>query len=423
MAPSQRKTKDSQMSAPVTRQTFDEVMVPNYAPAAFVPVKGEGSRLWDQQGKEYIDFASGIAVTSLGHLHPELTKVLHEQVDRLWHLSNTFTNEPALRLARRLTETTFAEKVFFCNSGAEANEAALKLARRYAFDHFGGSKTGIVSCKQAFHGRTLFTVSVGGQPKYTEGFAPLPGDLNHIEFNNLEAAEAAINAGTCAVIVEPVQGEGGVLPATKAYLQKLRELCDKHNALLIFDEVQIGVGRSGALYAYQAYGVTPDILTSAKALGNGFPVAAMLTTNKVAASFVVGTHGSTYGGNPMACVVADKVLELINTPAVLGGVQQRHDLIKAGLERINAKYGIFKEVRGMGLLMGAELQGEFVNKAKDIVNAAAKHGLLVLVAGTNVLRIVPSLIIAEADLQEGLARLEAAVAELVAAKAKQAQPA
>ena len=412
------------MSAPVTRQTFDEVMVPNYAPAAFVPVKGEGSRLWDQQGKEYIDFASGIAVTSLGHLHPELTKVLHEQVDRLWHLSNTFTNEPALRLARRLTETTFAEKVFFCNSGAEANEAALKLARRYAFDHFGGSKTGIVSCKQAFHGRTLFTVSVGGQPKYTEGFAPLPGDLNHIEFNNLEAAEAAINAGTCAVIVEPVQGEGGVLPATKAYLQKLRELCDKHNALLIFDEVQIGVGRSGALYAYQAYGVTPDILTSAKALGNGFPVAAMLTSNKVAASFVVGTHGSTYGGNPMACAVADKVLELINTPAVLGGVQQRHELIKAGLERINAKYGIFKEVRGMGLLMGAELQGEFVNKAKDIVNAAAKHGLLVLVAGTNVLRIVPSLIIPEADVQEGLARLEATIAELVSkVEAKEAQPA
>ncbi|KMJ54602.1 acetylornithine aminotransferase [Vogesella sp. EB] len=413
------------MSAPVTRQTFDEVMVPNYAPAAFVPVKGEGSRLWDQQGKEYIDFASGIAVTSLGHLHPELTKVLHEQVDRLWHLSNTFTNEPALRLARRLTETTFAEKVFFCNSGAEANEAALKLARRYAFDHFGGSKTGIVSCKQAFHGRTLFTVSVGGQPKYTEGFAPLPGDLNHIEFNNLEAAEAAINAGTCAVIVEPVQGEGGVLPATKAYLQKLRELCDKHNALLIFDEVQIGVGRSGALYAYQAYGVTPDILTSAKALGNGFPVAAMLTSNKVAASFVVGTHGSTYGGNPLACCVADKVLELIDTPEVLDGVSKRHQLLKDGLAAINAKHGVFKEVRGMGLLIGAELQGAFHNKAKDIVNAAAKHGLMVLVAGTNVLRIVPSLVIPEADLQEGLARLDATIAELVtkAETAKQAQPA
>jgi len=413
------------MSAPVTRQTFDEVMVPNYAPAAFVPVKGEGSRLWDQQGKEYIDFASGIAVTSLGHLHPELTKVLHEQVDRLWHLSNTFTNEPALKLARRLTETTFAEKVFFCNSGAEANEAALKLARRYAFDHFGGDKTGIVSCKQAFHGRTLFTVSVGGQPKYTEGFAPLPGDLNHIEFNNLEAAEAAINAGTCAVIVEPVQGEGGVLPATKAYLQKLRELCDKHNALLIFDEVQIGVGRSGALYAYQAYGVTPDILTSAKALGNGFPVAAMLTSNKVAASFVVGTHGSTYGGNPLACVVADKVLELIDTPEVLDGVSKRHQLLKDGLAAINAKHGVFKEVRGMGLLIGAELQGAFHNKAKDIVNAAAKHGLMVLVAGTNVLRIVPSLVIPEADLKEGLARLDATIAELVtkAETAKQAQPA
>ncbi|AXK38226.1 aspartate aminotransferase family protein [Crenobacter cavernae] len=403
-------------SAIVNRQTFDEVMVPNYSPAAFIPVSGKGSRLWDQDGNEYIDFASGIAVTSLGHLHPELTRVLHEQVDRLWHLSNTFTNEPALRLARRLTESTFAERVFFSNSGAEANEAALKLARRYAFDHFGAEKTKIVSCKQSFHGRTLFTVSVGGQPKYTEGFAPLPGDLDHIEFNNLAAAEAAIDGNTCAVIVEPVQGEGGVLPASPEYLKKLRELCDKHGALLIFDEVQIGVGRSGSLFAYMGYGVTPDILTSAKALGNGFPVGAMLTTKKIAASFVVGTHGSTYGGNPLACVVADKVIELVNTPEVLDGVKRRHDLIVDGLARINETQRVFRDVRGAGLLIGAELTGELAGKSKDFVNVGAKHGLVILVAGPNVVRFAPSLVIPEDDLQEGLKRFEAVVAEVLAAQ-------
>jgi acetylornithine/N-succinyldiaminopimelate aminotransferase len=362
-------------------------------------------------------------VTSLGHLHPELTKVLHEQVDRLWHLSNTHTNEPALRLARRLTDATFAERVFFSNSGAEANEAALKLARRYAFDHFGGDKTEIVSCKQAFHGRTLFTVSVGGQPKYTEGFAPLPADLNHIEFNNLAAAEAAISDKTCAVIVEPVQGEGGIVPATPEYLKKLRELCDKHNALLIYDEVQIGVGRSGSLFAYMEYGVTPDILTSAKALGNGIPVGAMLTTKKIAASFVVGTHGSTYGGNPLATCVADKVIELINTPEVLDGVKQRHQWLVDGLRRINEKYGVFKEIRGKGLLLGAELTGALVGKSKDFLTVGAKHGLVLLMAGPNVVRLAPSLIIPEADVQEGLKRLEAVTEEVLALAAKAAQPA
>ena len=410
------------MSAPVTRQTFDEVMVPNYAPAAFVPVKGEGSRLWDQQGKEYIDFASGIAVTSLGHLHPELTKVLHEQVDRLWHLSNTFTNEPALKLARRLTETTFAEKVFFCNSGAEANEAALKLARRYAFDHFGGDKTGIVSCKQAFHGRTLFTVSVGGQPKYTEGFAPLPGDLNHIEFNNLEAAEAAINAGTCAVIVEPVQGEGGVLPATKAYLQKLRELCDKHNALLIFDEVQIGVGRSGALYAYQAYGVTPDILTSAKALGNGFPVAAMLTSNKVAASFVVGTHGSTYGGNPLGCAAALEVIKIFESEGLVKRSKAIGEQLLEGFRTFETRFKSIGHVRAIGAMAAVEFVSDRATKAPDaalaqrVIDAAREEGLLLIKCGVyrNVVRFICPLVISDQDVAEALTLFERA---LTAAKA------
>lgn len=399
----------------VNRATFDQVMVPNYAPAPFIPVKGLASRLWDQEGREYVDFSSGIAVTSLGHLHPELTAVLHDQADQLWHLSNGFTNEPALRLAQRLIDATFAERVFFCNSGAEANEAALKLARRYAVDHFSSDKDQIIACTQSFHGRTLFTVSVGGQPKYAEGFGPTPGGISHVPFNDLAAIEAMISNKTCAVIVEPVQGEGGVIPATQAYLNGLRALCDKHNALLIFDEVQIGVGRSGSLYAYMHYGVTPDILTSAKALGNGLPIGAMLTTAKIASAFVVGTHGSTYGGNPLVTAVADKVIELINTPAVLNGVKHRNKLFVDGLNKINAKHSVFKEIRGSGLLIGAELAPVLQGRAKDVVTLGAKHGVVLLMAGPNVLRLLPSLVISEADIAEGLRRLEAVIAELVPA--------
>ncbi|MDW5417979.1 aspartate aminotransferase family protein [Iodobacter sp. CM08] len=399
----------------VNRATFDQVMVPNYAPAPFIPVKGLASRLWDQEGREYVDFSSGIAVTSLGHLHPELTAVLHDQADKLWHLSNGFTNEPALRLAQRLIDATFAERVFFCNSGAEANEAALKLARRYAVDHFSSDKDQIISCTQSFHGRTLFTVSVGGQPKYAEGFGPIPAGISHVPFNDLAAIEAMISDKTCAVIVEPVQGEGGVIPATQAYLTGLRALCDKHNALLIFDEVQIGVGRSGSLYAYMHYGVTPDILTSAKALGNGLPIGAMLTTEAISKSFIVGTHGSTYGGNPLVTAVADKVIELINTPAVLDGVKHRNKLFVDGLNKINAKHGVFKEIRGSGLLIGAELAPVLQGRAKDVVTLGAKHGVVLLMAGPNVLRLLPSLVISEADLAEGLRRLEAVIAELIPA--------
>ncbi len=399
----------------VNRATFDQVMVPNYAPAPFIPVKGLASRLWDQEGREYVDFSSGIAVTSLGHLHPELTAVLHDQADQLWHLSNGFTNEPALRLAQRLIDATFAERVFFCNSGAEANEAALKLARRYAVDHFSSDKDQIIACTQSFHGRTLFTVSVGGQPKYAEGFGPTPAGISHVPFNDLAAIEAMISDKTCAVIVEPVQGEGGVIPATQEYLNGLRALCDKHHALLIFDEVQIGVGRSGSLYAYMHYGVTPDILTSAKALGNGLPIGAMLTTAKIASAFVVGTHGSTYGGNPLVTAVADKVIELINTPAVLDGVKHRNKLFVDGLNQINAKHGVFKEIRGSGLLIGAELAPVLQGRAKDVVTLGAKHGVVLLMAGPNVLRLLPSLVISEADVAEGLRRLEAVIAELVPA--------
>jgi acetylornithine/N-succinyldiaminopimelate aminotransferase len=401
------------MSQTVTRALFDQVMVPNYAPAQFVPVRGQGSRVWDQDGREFVDFAGGIAVNSLGHCHPALVGALTEQANKLWHVSNTLTNEPALQLAKLLTEVTFAERVFFSNSGAEANEAAFKLVRKYASDNFGAHKHEIISCKNSFHGRTLFTVSVGGQPKYTEGFAPVPAGIKHVEFNNIESLKAAMSDKTCAVVIEPVQGEGGVLPATQEYLEAARELCNQHGALLVFDEVQTGVGRSGSLYSYQEFGVTPDILTSAKSLGGGFPVGAMLTTEKISKSFGVGTHGSTYGGNPLACAVAYKVLEVVNTPEVLNGVRAKHQRFVDGLQAINAKYNIFKEVRGQGLLLGAVLTDEYAGRAKEFVQAAERNLLMVLVAGLNVVRFVPSLVISDADIDEGLKRFETAVAEVV----------
>ncbi len=398
----------------VTREMFDDVMVPNYAPGPVIPVRGQGSRVWDQQGREYVDLAGGIAVTGLGHAHPELVAALTEQAGNLWHLSNVLANEPAIRLAAKLVELTFADKVFFSNSGGEANEAAFKLARRYSWEHAGSHKHNIVACSNSFHGRTLFTVSVGGQQKYREGFEPVPGGIKHVPFNDIEALEAAIDDSTCAFVVEPIQGEGGVTPAKQEYLERARELCDQHQALLIFDEVQSGVGRTGELYAYVKYGVTPDILTTAKALGNGFPIGAMLTTDKVAKSLTVGTHGSTYGGNPLGCAVALKVMDIISQPQVLAGVQERHDLMVSGLQAINEKYDVFADVRGMGLLIGSQLNDKFQGKAKDFMTAALEEGVLALVAGPNVVRMAPSLIIPVEDIKEGLARFERAVAKVVA---------
>ncbi|PRY66559.1 acetylornithine/N-succinyldiaminopimelate aminotransferase [Vreelandella songnenensis] len=402
------------MSTTPTRQDFDHYMTPNYAPQQIIPVRGEGSRLWDQQGREYIDFAGGIAVNSLGHCHPVLVNALKEQGEKLWHLSNIYTNEPALKLARTLVERTFADKVYLCSSGGEANEAALKLARRYAVDHYGEQKDKIISFSQSFHGRTLFTVSVGGQPKYSQGFGPVPGGILHATFNDLESVRQLVGDDTCAIMVEPMQGEGGIIPATPEFLTGLRELCDKHNALLVFDEVQTGAGRTGELYAYKNYGITPDILTSAKSLGGGFPVGAMLTSDKVAKSLAFGTHGSTYGGNALGSAIALAAIEFIDTPEVLEGVKTRHDLFREHLETINRKHGVFKEIRGMGLLIGAQMSDAFEGRAKDILPLAIEEGLMALIAGPNVLRMAPSLVIPEADIAEGMARLERAIERLVA---------
>ncbi|GBL52993.1 aspartate aminotransferase family protein [Pseudomonas citronellolis] len=403
------------MSAPhaqVQRSDFDQLMVPNYSPAAFIPVRGQGSRVWDQSGRELVDFAGGIAVNSLGHCHPALVGALAEQANRIWHVSNVFTNEPALRLAQKLIDATFAERVFFANSGAEANEAALKLARRYAHDVYGAQKYEIISMVNSFHGRTLFTVNVGGQAKYSDGFGPKVEGITHIPFNDLDALKAAISDKTCAVIIEPVQGESGVLPADKAYLEGVRKLCDDNGALLIFDEVQSGFGRTGYLYAYQHYGVVPDILSSAKSLGGGFPIGAMLTTAKIAEHLVVGTHGTTYGGNPLACAVSGAAFDVINTPEVLEGVRAKHERFKARLEKLGQEYGIFTQVRGLGLLIGAVLADAWKGKAKDVFNAAEREGLMILQAGPDVVRFAPSLVIDDADIDEGLDRLERAVAKL-----------
>ncbi|EGR2797905.1 aspartate aminotransferase family protein [Vibrio navarrensis] len=397
----------------VDRGLFDEVMVPCYNPMEMIPVKGEGSRIWDQNGKEYIDFAGGIAVSCLGHCHPVMVKALTEQAGKLWHLSNVMTNEPALRLAKKLTEVSFAERVFFANSGAEANEAALKLARRYAADVYGAEKSEIIAFKQGFHGRTFFTVTVGGQAAYSDGFGPKPGDVTHLPYNDIDALQAHISDRTCAVMMEPLQGEGGIVPPTPEFVQTVRELCDKHNALLIFDEVQTGNGRTGDFYAYQGLGVTPDILSTAKSLGGGFPIGAMLTTEKLAAHMKVGTHGSTYGGNPLACAVAEAVVSEVSKPETLQGVKEREALFREGLSKINDKYQIFSEIRGKGLLLGAALNEEWQGRARDILVAAGKEGLLVLVAGMNVVRLTPSLVITKQEIEEGLAKLDKAIATLV----------
>ena len=399
-------------SVPVTRDDFNRLMVPCYAPAPFVPVRGEGSRVWDQEGRMYIDFASGVAVTSLGHCHPAIVKALDAQARTLWHMSNWFTNEPALRLARRFTEATFAERVFFCNSGAEANEAALKLARRYAHDRSGPQRIRVVSALNAFHGRTLFTVTAGGQPKYSSGFGPNPAGITHVRYNDIAALEAEFAAHgneICAVLLEPMQGEGGMTPGTPEYLQAARRLCTAHGALLILDEIQSGMGRTGALFSYMQKGIVPDILTSAKGLGGGFPIGAMLTTADIASAFTVGVHGTTYGGNPLACAVAGAVFDVINTTEVLDGVKARHALFIAGLRAINGRRPVFRDLRGEGVWIGCELTEAWRGKAVDVMTAAGEAGLLVLVAGPDVLRIAPSLVISLDEILEGLARFETAL--------------
>lgn len=387
-----------------TRQDYSKYFLDIYGQVDFMPVSAKGSRMYDTDGTEVIDFAAGIAVNNLGHCHPELIAALTAQAQQLWHVSNIMVNQPALELGKLLTENSCCDKAFICNTGTEAIEAALKLARRYNLKNFGKDKHKIISFKNSFHGRTLFAVSAGGQSKYSEDYAPLPAGINHAEYNNLESIEAMIDESTAAVIVEPIQAEGGIIPANPEFLQKIRELCDKHQAILIFDEVQTGVGRTGKLFAYQHYAIEPDIICLAKALGAGFPIGAILVKEKYISGFEIGSHGTTFGGNPLACAVATKAFSIINTPEVLNGVKQKSQLFRQHLEEINNKLGIYKEIRGKGLLIGMELNDSYAGRAKEIMQAGFKNKVATLMASPNVTRFTPSLIIPEEDIMLGCQR-------------------
>ncbi len=394
-------------------QGADELLMPTYAPLQIVPAHGHGSTIVDADDKRYIDLGGGIAVTSLGHGSPVLKQALLDQADRLWHVSNVFATEPAIRLAKQLTDLTFADRVFFSNSGAEANEAALKLARRHAFNNGETDRYEIISLEGSFHGRTLFTVSTGANPNYKTGFGPAIEGIRHVAPNDLPAIEAAISARTAAVILEPIQGEGGVRPLDHEYLRSVRSLCDRHGALLIFDEVQTGVGRTGPLYAYQQSGVVPDVLTTAKSLGGGVPIGATLAGGPAAEALTRATHGTTFGGNPLACSVASVVLDEVTSDEITTNVTVRSTQIRKALEELSAPSGIFAEVRGAGLLIGAELSDSYRDRAKEIQIAALEQGVVILVAGPNVLRFAPALNITAEEVDEGMSALGRVIEEVV----------
>ena len=391
--------------------------LPVYRPRDVVLDHGKGARVWDTQGRDYVDFGAGIAVNALGHQDPDLLEALTTQAHKLWHTSNVFYSEPPLRLAEELVSASgFAERVFLCNSGTEANEAAIKLVRKWASSQGrAADKRVIVTFRGSFHGRTLAAVTATAQPKYQEGYEPLPGGFRYLDFNDVPALEAAFAQGdVAAVMLEPVQGEGGVLPAAPGFVQRVRELCDQYNALLVLDEIQSGMGRTGTLFAYVQDGAKPDIVTLAKALGCGFPIGAMLAGPKVAEVMQFGAHGTTFGGNPLAAAVARVALRKLSSPELLANVARQSQALRDGLARINASLSLFDEVRGRGLMLGAVLNEANKGKAGAILDHAAAHGLLVLQAGPDVLRFVPALNISDEDLAEGLARLEAALRSFAA---------
>ena len=387
--------------------------LPVYRPRGIVLDHGLGSRLWDRDGREYVDFGAGIAVNALGHAHPALVAALTAQAGKLWHTSNVFVSEPPLRLAQALVDAAgFADQAFFCNSGAEANEAAIKLARQWATARGRAPERRVIlSFRGSFHGRTLAAVTATAQPKYHAGFEPLPAGFRYSDFNDLAAAEAAMAAGdVCAVLVEPVQGEGGVTPASETFLRGLRTLCDRHEALLILDEIQCGMGRTGKLFACDGYGVRPDVVTLAKALGGGFPIGAMLVGARAANALQFGQHGTTFGGNPLATAVAGAALRELSSPSLLANVERQSRALREGLAALDVEFGVFSEVRGRGLMLGAQLRPQLAGQAGAMVDRGIEHGLLILQAGPDVLRFVPALNITDADVADGLARLRATLA-------------
>lgn len=386
----------------------DKVFIGTYARYPAAMVKGAGCRLTDADGKEYLDFMAGIAVCSLGHGHPKITEAICRQAAELVHVSNLYYTKPQIELAEMITDNSFGEKLFLCNSGAEANEAAIKLARIYS----DAGRYKIISLSGSFHGRTLATVAATGQPKFHIGFEPLPEGFLHAPFGDLQALEELVDSSTCAILCEPLQGEGGVRPLAKEYLQGIKALCDKHGLLLIFDEIQTGLGRTGTLFAYEQLGIQPDILTMAKALGNGLPIGAMLTSAKIAAPFIPGTHASTFGGNPVASAAAVATLEIMLADGFLEGVRKKGDYFQAELNKLAKRFPtMISSARGMGLLIGAVLTEKGVVHGTEIVNKMFDRGFLMNFAGNVVLRFVPPLIVTKEEIDMLIAALAEVLAE------------
>ncbi|KAF1716202.1 aspartate aminotransferase family protein [Pseudoxanthomonas yeongjuensis] len=397
--------------------TGQQYYLPVYKPREVILEHGQGARVWDHEGREYIDLSAGIAVCGLGHNDPDLVAALTEQAGKLWHTSNVFYSEPPLRLAEELVVASrFASRVFLCNSGAEANEAAIKLIRKWATAQGRApDRRVIVTFRGSFHGRTMATVTATAQPKYQEGYEPLPGGFRYVDFNDFGQLEQAMADGdVAAVLVEPIQGEGGVMPAAEGFLRGVRELCDRHGALLALDEIQCGMGRTGTLFAHWQDGVVPDIVTLAKALGGGFPIGAMLAGPKVAETMQFGAHGTTFGGNPLAAAVARVALRKLASEEIAANVVKQSTALRDGLAAINGELQLFSQVRGRGLMLGAVLKPEYAGRAGEILDHAAANGLLLLQAGPDVLRFVPALNISDEEIAEGLRRLHAALHAFVA---------
>lgn len=370
--------------------------------------KGKGARIFDSNGKEYIDFVSGVAVNCLGHSNDKIVNTIKTQAEKLMHISNYYWNQNAMDLAGKLCENTDHQKVFFCNSGTESIETALKLSRKYGRTVGTDEKSEIIYMDNSFHGRTMGSLSVTGQPKYQKQFKPLIGNVKSVKFNDMEDIKSAISDNTCAVIVEPIQGEGGIVCAEKEYLQLLRDLCDKYNALLIFDEVQCGVGRSGKLFAYQKYGVVPDVICMAKALGGGFPIGAVLAKEKAASAFVPGDHGNTFGGNPMGTAIGLCILNELIDGKIIDSVDEKGAYIKSKLVKLQEKYNCIKEIRGMGLLVGIQVNADI----KMIINKCFEKGLLLITAGADVVRILPPLNVDKKDIDDAIEILEEVFKEI-----------
>jgi acetylornithine/N-succinyldiaminopimelate aminotransferase len=383
-------------------------LMPVYPRSPVRPVRGEGVYLYGEQGEKYLDFAAGIAVNLLGHGHPHLTKAIQDQAATLMHVSNLYGSPQGEAFARRLTDSTFADTVFFTNSGVEAVECAIKTARRYHYAKGNPHKHDLITFSNAFHGRTMATISATNQEKLRDGFAPLLEGFKVVEFDNLEMALAAMDENTAGFLIEPVQGEGGLRPASKAFLEGLRKACDENDLMLVFDEVQCGVGRTGTLYAHEQYGLTPDIMASAKGIGGGFPMGACLATEKAASGMTFGTHGSTYGGNPLAMAAGQAVFDVIANDEFLGHVRQMGERLRSAMEQMIPNHDhLFDSVRGMGLMLGIKMKTD----SRAFVNYLRGHGLLTVAAGDNVMRVLPPLVIDEQHIREFVDRLSAAAAE------------